>query len=53
VVAIFPTPGSAIRVRVHDGVVELGGRVRDRALIPVAARLVRAVEGVVDVRFEL
>ncbi|MGW2517430.1 CBS domain-containing protein [Streptomyces sp. NPDC001617] len=50
---LFPTPGSAIRVRVHDGVVELGGRVRDRALIPVAARQVRAVEGVVDVRFEL
>ena len=49
---LFPTPGSAIRVQVHDGVVKLAGRVR-HSLIPVAARLVRAVEGVVDVDFEL
>jgi CBS domain-containing protein len=50
---LFPTPGSAIRVQVHDGVVKLAGRVRDTSLTPVAARLVRAVEGVVDVDFEL
>lgn len=50
---LFPTPGSAIRVQVYDGVVKLVGRVRDTSLIPVAARLVRAVEGVVDVDFEL
>ncbi|MFF7640934.1 CBS domain-containing protein, partial [Streptomyces canus] len=50
---LFPTPSSAIRVEVHDGAVKLVGRVRDPALIPVAARLVRAVEGVVDVDFEL
>ncbi|MDT0484027.1 CBS domain-containing protein [Streptomyces doebereineriae] len=50
---LLPTPGSAIRVDVHDGVVKLVGRVRDTALIPVAARLVRAVEGVVDTDFEL
>ncbi|MEU5665570.1 CBS domain-containing protein [Streptomyces longwoodensis] len=50
---LFPGPASDIRVDVHDGVVHLGGRMRDRSLVPVAARLVRAVEGVVDVRFEL
>ncbi|GHG97317.1 CBS domain-containing protein [Streptomyces lanatus] len=50
---LFPTPGSAIRVEVRDGVVRLAGHVRDTSLIPVAARLVRAVEGVVDVDFEL
>jgi len=50
---LFPTPASAIRVDVHDGVVKLVGRVRDRSLVPVAARLVRAVEGVVDVDFDL
>jgi CBS domain-containing protein len=50
---LFPAPSSAIRVEVHDGVVKLVGRVRDTSLIPVAARLVRAVEGVVDVDFEL
>ncbi len=30
-----------------------GGRIRDTSLVPVAARLVRAVEGVVDVTFDL
>ena len=50
---LFPPPGSAVRVQVHDGVVKLAGRVRDTSLVPVAARLVRAVEGVVDVDFEL
>jgi len=50
---LFPLPDSAVTVRVDDGVVRLGGRVQDRALVPVAARLARAVEGVVDVRFEL
>lgn len=33
----------------HDGVVTLTGRVRDTSIVPFAARLVRAVEGVVDV----
>jgi CBS domain-containing protein len=50
---LFPMPASAVRVDVEDGVVKLGGRIRDTALVPVAARLVRAVEGVVDVRFDL
>lgn len=50
---LFPAPGSALRVQVRDGAVKLAGRVRDTSLIPIAARLVRAVEGVVDVDFEL
>ncbi|MFD0432677.1 CBS domain-containing protein [Streptomyces chartreusis] len=50
---LFPMPGSAVRVDVLDGVVRLGGRIRDTSLVPVAARLIRAVEGVVDVVFEL
>jgi CBS domain-containing protein len=50
---LFPSPDSAVRVDVRDGVVRLGGRVRDTSLVPVAARLVRAVEGVVSVDFEL
>jgi len=49
---LFPTPASTVRVEVRDGVVKLGGHVRDTSLVPVAARLVRAVEGVVDVEFE-
>ncbi|MGX4695284.1 CBS domain-containing protein [Streptomyces sp. JNUCC 63] len=50
---LFPPPSSAVQVDVHDGVVTLTGRIRDTALVPVAARLVRAVGGVVDVEFDL
>ncbi|RMB85190.1 CBS domain-containing protein [Streptomyces shenzhenensis] len=49
---VFPPP-SAVGVEVRDGVVTLSGTVRDSSLLPVAARLVRAVEGVVDVEFDL
>ncbi|MFL4903777.1 CBS domain-containing protein [Streptomyces sp. MMS24-I2-30] len=50
---LFPAPTSDVRVEVHDGVAALHGRVRDSSLLPVAARLIRAVEGVVDVEFDL
>ncbi|GGR96578.1 hypothetical protein GCM10010269_39290 [Streptomyces humidus] len=50
---LFPTPASDVRVEVADGVVKLVGQVRDLSLVPVAARLIRAVEGVVDVDFDL
>ncbi|WP_280909254.1 CBS domain-containing protein [Streptomyces sp. SAI-090] len=50
---LFPAPTSAARVAVREGVVTLSGRIRDTSLIPVAARLIRAVEGVVDVEFDL
>ncbi|MBW8795462.1 MAG: CBS domain-containing protein [Streptomyces sp.] len=50
---LFPPPSSVLRVDVREGVVKLVGRIRDTALVPVAARLVRAVEGVVDVEVEL
>jgi len=46
---LFPGLGHTIHVRVDEGVVTLSGHLRDTALIPVAARLTRAVEGVVDV----
>ncbi|MCK7624332.1 CBS domain-containing protein [Streptomyces sp. RS10V-4] len=42
-----------LAVSAEDGVVTLRGRIRDRALLPVLARLVRAVEGVVDVAFDV
>ncbi|MDX3587412.1 CBS domain-containing protein [Streptomyces europaeiscabiei] len=50
---LFPTPASSVRVEVRDGVVKLVGHVRDTSLVPTSARLVRAVEGVVDVTFDL
>ncbi|MEY9848672.1 CBS-domain-containing membrane protein [Streptacidiphilus sp. BW17] len=40
-------------VEVTDGVVTLTGRLPDTMLVPVAARLTRAVEGVVDVRWDV
>ncbi|MEU1799451.1 CBS domain-containing protein [Streptomyces sp. NPDC019937] len=46
---LFPALGHALHVRVDEGVVTLSGQLHDTALIPVAARLARAVEGVVDV----
>lgn len=47
------TPGVDVDCAVQDGVVTLSGTLRDRALVPLLARAVRAVEGVVDVRMDL
>ncbi|MFH8371723.1 CBS domain-containing protein [Streptomyces sp. NPDC018031] len=38
-----------LRMSVSDGVVTLAGQVREAGLIPIVVRLVRGVEGVVDV----
>ncbi|MFE3181748.1 CBS domain-containing protein [Streptomyces violascens] len=46
-------PNQAVRASVQEGVVTFSGPMRDRSLVPVAARLARAVEGVVDVRMDL
>jgi CBS domain-containing protein len=50
---LFPGEPPPVRVRVAVGVVTLSGPIRDTSLVPVAARLARAVEGVVDVECEL
>lgn len=42
-----------LTVEVSEGVVTLGGSLPDRSLVPVVARAVRAVEGVVDIRLDL
>lgn len=49
----FPASLEPVRVEVRDGVVTLTGHVPDTSLIPLAVRLVRSVEGVVDVRCEV
>ncbi|MFE6690950.1 CBS domain-containing protein [Streptomyces sp. NPDC057743] len=49
---LFTNPRERVQVTVEDGVVTLHGPIRDSALSSVAARLVRAVEGVVDVAFD-
>ncbi|GAB7110022.1 CBS domain-containing protein [Streptomyces phaeofaciens JCM 4814] len=46
---VEPIGVEPIGVEVRDGVVTLTGRIRDTSLVPVLTRLVRAVEGVVDV----
>ncbi|MDN5383651.1 CBS domain-containing protein [Streptomyces sp. LB8] len=53
VARLFPPPSGPVHVEVRDGVVTLSGHIRDTSLVPVAARLVRAVEGVVDVECAL
>ncbi|MGW2935434.1 CBS domain-containing protein [Streptomyces sp. NPDC001156] len=50
---LFPDPVEPVHVIVTEGVVTLTGKVPDAALIPVAVRLARAVEGVVDVESHL
>jgi CBS-domain-containing membrane protein len=44
---------TTLTVQVSEGVVTLGGVLPDRTIVPVVARAVRAVEGVVDVRLDL
>ncbi|MFI9645856.1 CBS domain-containing protein [Streptomyces sp. NPDC052040] len=48
-----PESREPVRVEVHDGVVRLTGRIPDTSLVPVVTRLVRGVEGVVDVECAL
>ncbi|MFF9479284.1 CBS domain-containing protein [Streptomyces sp. NPDC014733] len=50
---LFPDAHRRIGVTVDAGVVTLSGVVADTAVVPLAARLTRAVEGVVDVRCDL
>ncbi|MEU3246203.1 MULTISPECIES: CBS domain-containing protein [unclassified Streptomyces] len=53
VARLFGAHAGAIRIEVRDGVVTLTGRVRETALIPLAAPLARSVAGVVDVHCAL
>lgn len=50
---LFPARRNVVRVEVAEGMVTVTGRIADTSLVPVAARAVRAVEGVVDVEFRL
>jgi CBS domain-containing protein len=50
---LFPDEPRTIEVSVDAGVVTLAGTVRNTALIPIAARLAHAVEGVVNVEITL
>ncbi|MFE7120637.1 CBS domain-containing protein [Streptomyces sp. NPDC057654] len=51
--ALFPAAVEPVVVSVDEGVVSLAGRIADTSLVPVAARLARAVEGVVGVEIGL
>lgn len=50
---LFGDASKDLTVTVADGVVTLHGSVRDTSLLPAVARLVRAVEGVVDVALDV
>ncbi|WP_327134514.1 CBS domain-containing protein [Streptomyces sp. NBC_01343] len=45
--------GTTVNFVVQEGVVTLYGPLRDRHLVPLLARAIRTVEGVVDVRMDL
>ncbi|MER6124154.1 CBS domain-containing protein [Streptomyces sp. NPDC001795] len=49
VARLFPAPLEPVVVEVREGVVNLTGRIRDTTVVPIVTRLVRGVEGVVDV----
>ncbi|MEC4570865.1 CBS domain-containing protein [Streptomyces sp. CMAA1738] len=50
---LFPLSHAAVRVSVDQGIATLTGTVRDGNPIPLAERLTRSVEGVVDVHCRL
>ncbi|MBB1245328.1 CBS domain-containing protein [Streptomyces durbertensis] len=50
---LFPNRPATLHPQVADGVVTFTGTLRDTSLVPVVARMTRAVEGVVDVAFDL
>ncbi|QES47068.1 hypothetical protein DEJ50_03610 [Streptomyces venezuelae] len=50
---LFPLSHEAVKVTVSQGVATLTGDIRDSSLIPLADRLTRSVEGIVDVRCRL
>ncbi|MFF0725933.1 CBS domain-containing protein [Streptomyces sp. NPDC004134] len=50
---LFPLGGATVHAQVDKGVVTLTGWFRNTSLVPLAARMARAVEGVVDVGFRL
>ncbi|MEU6394650.1 CBS domain-containing protein [Streptomyces sp. NPDC046939] len=52
-VAAYLFPDQHVTVSVREGVVTFGGTLHNRNLVPVAARLARAVEGVIDIRMDL
>ena len=52
VLSLLPGAGQGLRVDVEKGVATVRGELTDTSLVPVVARLIRSVEGVVVVRVE-
>ncbi|ARF53357.1 CBS domain-containing protein [Streptomyces gilvosporeus] len=50
---VFAVAHEDMQVTVENGVAMLSGHMSNTSLIPLAARLIRAVEGVVDVTFDV
>ncbi|GAA0448445.1 CBS domain-containing protein [Streptomyces olivaceiscleroticus] len=50
---LFRSHGQEVTIEVTDGVVTISGEIKDCSLVPVAARLIRSVEGVVDADMRL
>lgn len=50
---LFLSHAQEVVIEVNEGVVTVRGEIRDTSLVPVAARLIRAIEGVVDADMRL
>lgn len=53
IIGLLPGAGPSLRVEVEKGVATVRGELHDSSYVPVATRLIRSVEGVVDVEFDL
>jgi osmotically-inducible protein OsmY len=47
------TEPARVSVTVTDGIVRLSGEVEHKSMVPLAARMTRAIDGVVEVRSDL
>lgn len=50
---LFPAQEEDLVIEVREGVVTVSSALEDRSLVPVAARLIRSIEGVVDADIRL
>ncbi|WP_240929291.1 CBS domain-containing protein [Streptomyces coryli] len=50
---LFPGDPPPVEARVAEGIVTFTGDVRNTSLVPVASRLARSVEGIVDIRWDV
>lgn len=53
IIGYLGTNPARVRVTVTEGIVHLSGEVEHKSMVPLAARMARAIDGVVEVRSDL